>query len=210
MLVQHRIRPSGMSATVCTSPGSPERRCRGSPACTVMPDAELFVSTRQPHRARQIRRVKRAAAGSFVHSTGGLVARRRPSGSHTGRRIRDLPGPEMLDQGLSRPVNVIVLKRCSCQFPAPDHTGRDGRGCRDDRGTRGVLWSVTEPCLRMGYGNTRTRTSAVARRRLGRDLLSGPTGAGASRATADEPMRTPPGPRHRYQQGGCRARDHRQ
>ena len=32
-----------------------------------------------PHRARQIRRVKRAAAGPFVHSIDGLVARRRPS-----------------------------------------------------------------------------------------------------------------------------------
>jgi hypothetical protein len=53
-----------------------------------MPDTQLFVSTLiQPHRARQIRRVKRAAAGPFVHTIDGLVARRRPSGSHTAQRF---------------------------------------------------------------------------------------------------------------------------
>jgi hypothetical protein len=38
------------------------------------------ISARAAEGARQIRRVKRAAAGPFVHSIDGLAARRRPSG----------------------------------------------------------------------------------------------------------------------------------
>jgi hypothetical protein len=42
--------------------------------------------------ARQIRQVKRTAARPFIHSIDGLVARRRPSGSHTAQGSRSASG----------------------------------------------------------------------------------------------------------------------
>ena len=100
------------------------------------------------------------------------------------------------------PLAGLCFKRCSCQFPALDRTGRD------DRDTRDVRWPVTEPCLRRITETPRTQASAAARRRLDRHSRQDRRRPGAGSARADELMRTP-GPKHGYQQGGCHARHHR-
>ena len=101
----------------------------------------------------------------------------------------------------------IRVNYTSIVAAAPGVMGR--RTCRDDRDTREVLWPVTEPGLRRVSGTTRTQAFAAARRRLSWHSRQD-RWAVARPVPGQVGSCGHPGRRHRYEQGGCHARDHRQ